>query len=227
MLSSVNSSMLTTKEYEDQQIVANTTQDDLGRDAFLQLFTTQLKNQNPLDPMGNEAFVAQLAQFSSLESMKSMEGTMSEVANLIRDEKFVGGANLLGKKIALQGGQVVGGGGVTANGDIELANGAESVIVSIYEPKTGDLVARQTLGNQSKGTLPLTWDGLKTNGDIAPYGNYVMSASVVNGAQMETAMVKTSATVRAVTWDASAQDILVELDGGLKLSLAQVDRIEI
>jgi hypothetical protein len=54
-----------------------------------------------------------------------------------------------------------------------------------------------------------------------------MSASVVNGAQMETAMVKTSATVRAVTWDASAQDILVELDGGLKLSLAQVDRIEI
>ena len=79
MLSSVNSSMLTTQEYQDQQIAANTTEDDLGRDAFLQLFTTQLKNQNPLDPMGNEAFVAQLAQFSSLESMKSMEGTMSEV----------------------------------------------------------------------------------------------------------------------------------------------------
>ena len=145
--------MLTTKEYEDQQIVANTTQDDLGRDAFLQLFTTQLKNQNPLDPMGNEAFVAQLAQFSSLESMKSMESTMSEVANLIRDEKFIGGANLLGKKVALEGGQVVGGGGVTATGEIELANGAESVIVSIYEQKTGNLVARQTLGNQSKGSL--------------------------------------------------------------------------
>lgn len=134
MLSSVNSSMLTTQEYQDQQIAANTTEDDLGRDAFLQLFTTQLKNQNPLDPMGNEAFVAQLAQFSSLESMKSMEGTMSEVANLIRDEKFVGGANLLGKKIALEAGQVVGGGGVSANGEIELANGAESVIVSIYDP---------------------------------------------------------------------------------------------
>jgi len=98
MVSSVNSTLLTTKQYEDQQILANTASDDLGRDAFLQLFTTQLKNQNPLDPMGNEAFVAQLAQFSSLESMKSMESTMNEVANLIRDEKFVGGANLLGKK---------------------------------------------------------------------------------------------------------------------------------
>ena len=109
----------------------------------------------------------------------------------------------------------------------ELANGAESVIVSIYEQKTGNLVARQTLGNQSKGSLPLTWDGQTSNGDTAPYGNYVMSASVVNGTQMETATVKTASTVRAVTWDASAQDILVELDGGLKLSLAEIDRIEI
>jgi flagellar basal-body rod modification protein FlgD len=227
MLSSVNSSMLTTKEYEDQQIKANTTQDDLGRDAFLQLFTTQLKNQNPLDPMGNEAFVAQLAQFSSLESMKSMESTMNDVANLIRDEKFVGGANLLGKKVALEGGQIVAGGGVRASGEIELANGAESVIVSIYEAKSGNLVARQTLGNHSKGLLPLTWDGKTSSGEEAPYGNYMMSASVVNGAQMETSLVKTSGTVRAVTWDASAQDLLVELEGGLKLSMAEIDRLEI
>lgn len=144
MVSSVNSTLLTTKQYEDQQILANTASDDLGRDAFLQLFTTQLKNQNPLDPMGNEAFVAQLAQFSSLESMKSMESTMNEVANLIRDEKFVGGANLLGKKISLQNGQIVGGNGKSATGEIQLDRGAESVIVSIYEQKTGNLVSRQT-----------------------------------------------------------------------------------
>lgn len=227
MVSSVNSTLLTTKQYEDQQILANTATDDLGRDAFLQLFTTQLKNQNPLDPMGNEAFVAQLAQFSSLESMKSMESTMNEVANLIRDEKFVGGANLLGKKISLQNGQIVGGNGKSATGEIQLDRGAESVIVSIYEQKTGNLVSRQTLGNQSKGVLPITWDGLATNGDAAPYGSYVMSASVVNGTQMNTAAVKTSATVRAVTWDASAQDLLVELDSGLKLSMAEIDRLEI
>ena len=42
----------------------------LGRDDFLRLFTAQLKNQNPLDPMKNEAFVAQLAEFSSVEGIK-------------------------------------------------------------------------------------------------------------------------------------------------------------
>ena len=68
---------------------------------------------------------------------------------------------------------------------------------------------------------------MATNGDAAPYGSYVMSASVVNGTQMNTAAVKTSATVRAVTWDSSAQDLLVELDSGLKLSMAEIDRLEI
>ena len=64
-------SILTTEQYRTQQANAiykdGEDGDMLGRDAFLQLFTAQLKNQNPLDPMENEAFVAQLAQFSSVE----------------------------------------------------------------------------------------------------------------------------------------------------------------
>ena len=44
----------------------------LGKDAFLQLLVTQLKNQNPLDPQDNTAFVAQLAQFSSLEGITTL-----------------------------------------------------------------------------------------------------------------------------------------------------------
>ena len=59
-----NTSFLTTDQYEEQQMQALTEEDALGRDAFLKLLTTQLTNQNPLDPMDNEAFVAQLA-FSS------------------------------------------------------------------------------------------------------------------------------------------------------------------
>jgi flagellar basal-body rod modification protein FlgD len=47
-------------------------EEDLDRSAFLKLFTAQLQNQNPLDPMKNEAFVAQLAQFSSLEATTMM-----------------------------------------------------------------------------------------------------------------------------------------------------------
>ena len=65
----------TTDMLEEQKMKAAAEEETLGRDAFLTLFTTQLKNQNPLDPMGNEAFVAQLAQFSQVEGIKGMQNS--------------------------------------------------------------------------------------------------------------------------------------------------------
>lgn len=52
---------------------------DLGKDQFLKLLVTQLKYQDPLNPMQNEAFIAQLAQFSTLESMKNVEQSFKGV----------------------------------------------------------------------------------------------------------------------------------------------------
>jgi len=74
------SNILTTKQYEDQQEKLRTQEEDLDRMAFLTLFTTQLKNQNPLDPMDNEAFVSQLAQFSSLEAMTGVRTSVDAMA---------------------------------------------------------------------------------------------------------------------------------------------------
>ena len=54
--------------------------DALGRDAFLQLLTTQLSHQDPLQPQGDTEFIAQLAQFSSLEQLTQMRGTLDLIA---------------------------------------------------------------------------------------------------------------------------------------------------
>jgi flagellar basal-body rod modification protein FlgD len=71
---------------------------DLDRNAFLRLFTTQLQNQNPLDPMKNEAFVAQLAQFSSLEATTRMSDSLDQFVSTQSSEKIMRGASLIGKK---------------------------------------------------------------------------------------------------------------------------------
>jgi flagellar basal-body rod modification protein FlgD len=52
----------------------------LGQDAFLKLLTTQLANQDPLKPQDNGEFIAQLAQFSSLEKLTSIETSMKDLA---------------------------------------------------------------------------------------------------------------------------------------------------
>jgi flagellar basal-body rod modification protein FlgD len=55
---------------------AKTSNDQLGKDAFLNLLVTQLRNQNPLDPMDDKEFISQMAQFSSLEQMQNMNASL-------------------------------------------------------------------------------------------------------------------------------------------------------
>lgn len=69
---------------------------ELGKDAFLQLLVTQLKYQDPLSPMDNGEFIAQMAQFSSLEQMQNMNKNME---SFLRTETLNQGANLIGNTI--------------------------------------------------------------------------------------------------------------------------------
>lgn len=57
--------------------------DQLGRDAFLQLLTTQLAHQDPLQPQADGEFIAQLAQFSTLEQLTEMRATLDTIAAAI------------------------------------------------------------------------------------------------------------------------------------------------
>ena len=57
--------------------------DGLGRDAFLQLLVTQMSHQNPLQPQEDGAFIAQLAQFSSLEQLTNIDATLAGMADAL------------------------------------------------------------------------------------------------------------------------------------------------
>jgi len=70
--------------------------DELGKDSFLNLLTTQLKNQNPLKPMDNTKFISQMAQFSSLEQMNNMNSSLSQ---FIKSQSVSQGASLIGKTV--------------------------------------------------------------------------------------------------------------------------------
>jgi flagellar basal-body rod modification protein FlgD len=60
-----------------ESLTSRTRTDGLGRDAFLQLLVTQLRNQDPFEPQANGEFLAQLAQFSSLESLQEMKADIA------------------------------------------------------------------------------------------------------------------------------------------------------
>ena len=68
----------------------------IGKEGFLKLLITQLQNQDPLEPMSNEDFAAQLAQFSSLEQMQNLNESFGQLMDLT---KISGSANLIGKNV--------------------------------------------------------------------------------------------------------------------------------
>ena len=105
-ISLANTGILTTQEYDEANLVKGARDDGLDRNAFLTLLTTQLQNQNPLDPMKNEQFVAQLAQFSQLEGITNMDSSLQDVADVIRSDRIMTGANLVGKSVFGQTGRI-------------------------------------------------------------------------------------------------------------------------
>ena len=75
-----------------------TASNELGKDDFLKLLITQLQNQDPTDPMENQDFIAQMAQFSSLEQMTNMSTSFSKMASFITSQEAT---STLGKTVEL------------------------------------------------------------------------------------------------------------------------------
>jgi len=102
MATAITNNLASIKRYEDVVDAAKpankTANESMGQTEFLKLFTTQLQNQNPLDPVKNEAFVAQLAQFSQLEATTNMSTSLNNMVSSMSGERMLSGAALIGKK---------------------------------------------------------------------------------------------------------------------------------
>ena len=215
----------TTEMYEEQKMKEAAEEETLGRDAFLVLFTTQLKNQNPLDPMGNEAFVAQLAQFSQVEGIKGMQSSMEDLVNTIKGERMVAGAQLVGKRVAVAGGHMTGGDGQLSEGIVDLPGGTKGIAYAVYDAATNNPIYRGTMGPQGPGETILPWNGMDSEGEVVPVGNYIMKANVVDRGQLVAVPVTTLVDVKSVSWKPDTQEINLEVNGGGSVTMGEVARI--
>ena len=201
------------------------TESELDRNAFLKLFTTQLQNQNPLDPVKNEAFIAQLAQFSTLEATSSMSDSLDRFVNDQRSETLMRGASLFGKNVFTENGSFHQNGGEEIEGFMELAFPADEVVLSVHNAQTGEIVNRFQLGPQSDGEIPFIWNGGNLNGEAAEKGLYAFSAIAVRGSVKQAVSTYAPTEVKGVSWDQLSGGAYLDLADGYTLPLASVKRI--
>ena len=197
----------------------------MDQGAFLTLFTTQLKNQNPLDTVKNEAFVAQLAQFSQLEATNSMKTSMQAMVESLQGDKMLAGASMIGRKVAVPNGPLVLLGGQPIDASVDLPTGADGVQMQVMDEK-GQVVRKQIFGPQMVGAMKLSWDGLNDGGAAMPDGTYTMQVLASAQGKAIQPVVNTLATVRSVSNAGTGDNTwLLEVDGGKTVSLTDVKRI--
>ena len=212
--------------YEDVKDQAKRTNEDMGKQDFLTLFTAQLQNQNPLEPVKNEAFVAQLAQFSQLEALTNMQSSLDSFVTSMSGERMLGSASLIGKKVAVTDTPTQLDSGASMDASIELPMGASGVQLNVFDSQ-GRLVQELTAGPQTPGTTPLTWNGKDAADNPVPSGLYRLSAKAVVNGQTTDVPVSTLSTVRAISSNPADGSVSVEVDGGKTMLLTDVKRVGI
>ncbi len=142
----------------------------LGKDDFLQLLVTQLTNQNPLSPVQDQEFVAQLAQFSSLEQLEYLNATMT--SSLVLDQAVNNSlaTNLIGKEVLVEGKRTELGGEGSAAWQVAL--GGEASVKAVIRDGTGAIVRTLELGKKGAGVHDVAWDGMNDSGERAAEGAY-------------------------------------------------------
>jgi flagellar basal-body rod modification protein FlgD len=210
--------------YEDVKDAAKKTNEDMGKQEFLTLFTAQLQNQNPLEPVKNEAFVAQLAQFSQLEALTNMQGSLDNFVKSYSGERMLGSAALIGKKVSVTDTPTQLTTGGVIDGSIDLPMGASQVQLSVHDSQ-GRLVQELVAGPQLPGTAPVSWNGKDATDKPAPSGLYRLSATATVNGKSVPVPVSTLSTVRAISSNPADGSVSVEVDGGKTMLLTDVKRV--
>ena len=199
----------------------STTGKILGKDEFLKLFTTQLRFQNPLNPLDSTEFTAQLAQFSSLEQLTNINEQMNDLVLFQNSLQNTLATTLIGRKVKVAGEEVY----LKDKAEINytLPQDVSKIKISISD-SSGKVVREVNLGPETGGNKTYVWDGKDSHGATLPEGNYSITAGAYDaGGNPVEATTAVWGTVTGVTFENNITYFII--DGTTKIQLSDVKEI--
>jgi len=198
--------------------------DKLGQAEFLELMTAQLKFQDPLKPMENGDFLAQMAQFGTVNGINELNTAFNSMSAAFQSNQALQASTMVGRHVLAPGEQVQLGAEGSVHAAVELDQPATQVIVNIHD-QSGQLVHRMDLGSHSAGLLEFDWNGLNAANDRLTAGAYRISAEVHQGDGVSAGAVMTSALVESVTVGGAGQELTLTVDGKGDIGLSSIRKI--
>lgn len=194
----------------------NKSASELDVSDFLTLMTSQLQNQDPLNPLDSTAFVAQLAQFGTVSGIQSMQTSLSTLSSALQSSQMLTGASLVGHAVlaSASSAQYYGG---SLNGQVTIPPGTSSARLTISDA-SGQAVRHIAL-DPSAGPQAFAWDGKSDSGEQLPPGLYTLQAVSTSGLTNQSLETFLDGTVRSVSLEASG--------GGLTVNTAELGAISL
>jgi len=151
----------------------------LGQDAFLQLLVTQLEYQDPLNPMDDKDFVAELAQFSSLEQLTEINSGIDGLKSIGEEQEMIGAVNFMGKTVDATGTALYLSNGSATGVTFTLPDNSATCLVNVLD-SSGDIVRTVDMGETAAGEVNFTWDGKDYDGNICDDGLYQIAVTATD-----------------------------------------------
>jgi len=207
-----------------QNTTADSAEGDLGQADFLKLMVTQLNNQDPMSPMENGDFLGQIAQFSTVSGIGDLQTSFSEFASSISNDQALQAANLVGRRVSvpLQSGVLNPGGSI--DGELTLPASSPDVSIEITD-QSGQLIKTISLGSQTAGPVPFSWDGSLADGSTAAPGTYNINAQARIDGQNFELDTQVLADVESVTLGGLGKSLQLNLSGLGSVPFTDISRI--
>ena len=175
---STTASSSSTSGIDSNAMIANNFQ------TFLTLLTTQLKNQNPLDPLDTNQFTQQLVQFAQVEQQMKSNDELTTLVSLEKSAQSTTALAYVGATVVVDGSTA------------QLSNGSASWTLNTSKPSTATVTIQDSTGQTAytgtfsvnPGNQAFTWDGRGNDGKLWPDGNYTLTATGVDANGQSTAI---------------------------------------
>lgn len=151
-----------------------------AQDRFLKLLVTQMKNQDPLNPMDNAQVTSQMAQLSTVSGIDKLNATLNALSSSMIASQSMQASSMIGHVVVVPGNKIELKGGKAAAA-LDLKDPADTVNVQIKD-MAGNLVRKLNMGSQPSGVVHIQWDGKNDADAPVADGRYQFSASSQLGA---------------------------------------------
>jgi flagellar basal-body rod modification protein FlgD len=199
---------------------SKSTTDDI-QDRFLALLVSQLRNQDPLNPMQNSEVTSQLAQINTVNGINKLNETVAKLMGQVDSGKTLQAAAIVGRQVMVPGTSLTLANG-EGSGGFSLGAAADAVTVTIKDA-AGVVLHRADLGKQAAGLHKFTWDGVTDGGQNAANGAYTFEIAATAGGKALTAESLALGRVDGVV--PGTDGLMLNIAGMQATALAQVRQI--